>query len=121
MQLYNFKRLIDKYGVTVQLQKKKGGSYVAGKWVEGDEVIREISGAVVPISERKIYQSGGTLTQNDREWFLPEALTGSLIDYRAIYKGNAYTVEESRDYTDYANVAVYVLKRVNTNVKSQTK
>lgn len=121
MQLYNFKRLIDKYGVVVQLQKKQGGTYVGGKWIEDNEVIREVSGAVVPISERKIYQSGGTLTQNDREWFISEALTGSLIDYKVTYKGNVYSVEESRDYTDYANLAVYVLKRVNTNVKSQTE
>lgn len=114
MQLYNFKRLISKYSVTAQLHTKQG-SYVAGKWVENDDNVQEVHGAIVPISDRKIYQSGGTLTQNDREWYLSEALTGSLSDFKVVYDGNKYTVEESRDYTDYANVAVYVLKRVETN------
>lgn len=114
MQLYDFKRLITKYGVPAQLHKKQG-EYVAGKWIENKEVVSEITGAIVPISDQKIYQSGGTLTKNDREWFISEALTGSLIDFTVVYKGNTYTVEESRDYTDYANVATYVLKRVGTN------
>lgn len=114
MQLYNFKRLIRKYSVTAQLHKKQG-SYVAGKWVENDDEICDVKGAIIPISDRKIYQSGGTLTQNDREWYLSEALTGSLSDFKVVYDSNTYTVEESRDYTDYANVAVYVLKRVETN------
>lgn len=114
MQLYNFKRLIDKYSVTAQVHKKQG-QYIAGKWVENDDDIREVYGAIVPMSDRKIYQSGGTLTQNDREWYLSEALTGSLSDLKVVYNGNTYTVEESRDYTDYANVAVYILKRVETN------
>ena len=114
MQLYNFSRLINKYGVVAQLHTKQG-SYVAGKWVEDNESVQEIVGAIVPISDRKIYQSGGTLTQSDREWFIPEALSGSLEDFKVTYKGETYTVEECRDYNDYANVAVYVLKRVNAN------
>lgn len=114
MQLYDFRRLINKYGIVVKLHQKSG-HYVAGKWIEDDDLVREIRGAIVPISEQKIYQSGGTLTRDDREWFIPEALNGSLEDLTVTYKGNTYTVEQSRDFTEYANLAVYILKRVNTN------
>lgn len=114
MKLYNFRRLIKKYSVTFCLHKSQG-SYVAGKWEQGGEIVKEMQGAIVPMSDHKIYQSGGTYTAGDCELYLSTPLQGSLSDFTVVYKGNTYTIEQSRNFEDYADAGVYNLKRVNVN------
>ena len=111
MKLYNFTRLIRRYSVEFCLHKQQG-EYVGGKWEVGGEVVEKMRGAIVPMSDRKIYGSGGTYTQGDRELYITKPLTGNLSDFKVIYKGITFGVEESRNYGDYADVYVYVLKRV---------
>lgn len=110
MKLYNFKRLIRKYSVTFSLQRAQKGSYVAGKWVEGENTTVEMRGAIVPMSDKKIYDSGGTYTQKDRELYLTTPLEPPFSDLKVVYKGNTYAVEEGRNFEDYADAAVYNLK-----------
>ena len=112
MKLYSFARLINKYSVTFRL-KKESGRFVAGKWVDSDGMDEEMRGAIVPMSDRKIYSSGGTYTSEDRELYLTKPLTPPLSAYNVIYKGNTYAVEEGRNFEDYADVAIYTLKRVS--------
>ena len=120
MKLYNFKRLIKKYSVTFCLHKSQGG-YVSGKWEEGGELVKEMRGAIVPMSDRKIYGSGGTYTSQDRELYVSEPLEGSLSDVKVVYKDNTYAVEEGRNFEDYADAAVYTLKWVSKNDSAQSK
>lgn len=115
MKLYNFTRLIRKYSVTFCLHRTQGG-YVAGKWEDGGEAVKEMRGAIVPMSERKIYDAGGTYTTQDRELYLTEPLKGDLSEYQVVYKGNTYAVEEQRNFEDYADVAVYTLKYMSKAV-----
>ena len=110
MKLYNFKRLIDKYATSFQLIRESGGKYVGGKWTAGNKVTEEWRGAIVPMSDAKVYGSGGTYTTKDRELYLTKPLTGSLSEYRVIHKDDEFAVENGRNYEDYADVAVYVLK-----------
>jgi hypothetical protein len=109
MKLYNFKRLINKYSVTFCLHHMQGG-YVGGKWEQGGERVESMSGAIVPIRDRKIYGSGGTYTEQDRELYVLKTLKAPLSDYKVVYKGNAYSVEDGRNFEDYADVMVYTLK-----------
>ena len=111
MKLYNFTRLINKYSVEFCLHKKHG-EYVGGRWETSDEVVEKMHGAIVPMSDRKIYGSGGTYTQGDRELYLFKPLMGDLSDFQVVYGQTTFNVEESRDYSSYADVYVYVLKRV---------
>jgi len=113
MKLYDFTRLINKYSTTFLLCQKTEGKYVYGKWEDGQVIETEMTGAIVPMSERKIYSSGGTFTTQDRELYLTCPLTGLLSDFSVKYKGNKYSVEESRDYEEYADVAIYTLRRVS--------
>jgi len=115
MKLYNFTRLIRKYSVTFCLHRIQG-AYVGGKWEKGGETVQEMRGAIVPMGDRKIYSSGGTYTSKDRELYLMRPLEAPLSDLRVVYKGNTYTVEVGRIYEDYADVAVYTLKWVGTEV-----
>ena len=113
MKLYNFTNLIRKYSVTFRLVKEASGHFDNGKWIENDSQEIEMRGAIVPLSDRKVYGSGGTYTSQDRELYLSQPLSGSLSDFRVVYKGNTYSIEDSRDFEDYADVAVYTLKRVS--------
>ena len=112
MKLYNFTRLIQKYSVPFCLHRSQG-AYVGGKWEPGGEIVQRLFGAIVLMKDHKIYSSGGTYTQQDRELYLTTPLKAPLSDYRVVYKGNTYAVEEGRNFEDYADVAVYVLKRVS--------
>ena len=115
MKLYNFTRLVQKYSVPFCLHRKQG-SYVAGKWEDGGEIVRSMRGAIVPMRDSKVYSSGGTYTAQDRELYLLKPLEAPLSEYEVVYKGNAYKVEEGRNFEDYADVAVYVLKWVSKAV-----
>ena len=111
MKLYDFSRLIRKYSVEFSLTKSQG-EYVGGKWEQTEEAVEKMNGAIVPMSDRKIYTSGGTYTQGDRELYLTKPLTGDLSDFTVLYKGNTFKVEESRNFGDYADVYIYILKHI---------
>lgn len=112
-KLYNFKRLISKYSVEFQLHVSQGG-FVAGKWTEGELSVVTMQGAIVPISERKVYASGGTYTTDDRQLYVSEPLPSPLTALKVVHNTDTYTVEDSRDFSLYAHGAVYTLKRVKT-------
>lgn len=109
LKLYNFKRLINKYSVTFSLHQTQG-SYVAGKWEQSGKKVKSMRGAIVPISDKKIYGSGGTYTTQDRELYLQKPLNAPLSEFKVAYKGNVYTVEEGRNFEDFADAVVYILK-----------
>ena len=66
---FDFTRLLKKYSVACQLIRETGGGkYEGGNWVPDPSGEPEtIQGALIPITDRKIYQSGGTYTAQDRE------------------------------------------------------
>ena len=117
MKLYDFSRLIRKYSVTFYLRKMAAGKYVSGKWVDGAPIDQKMEGAIVPISDRKLYGSGGTFTSKDRELYLMEPITGDLNEFKVIYNGDEYSIEAGKNFEDYANVAVYNLKWVSKAVE----
>lgn len=112
-KLYNFKRLIDKYSQTFTLiTEEKGGSYVGGKYVKGDDTAVTMTGAIVPVSNSKIYQSGGLLTSKDRQLFMKSPIPNPLPKSKIRYKGNTYSIEQETDFGEYADAYIYVLKWV---------
>ena len=111
-KLYNFRKLMNKYSVPFELHRKTDGKYVSGRWEDGTVEVISMKGAIVPMSERKIYHSGGTYTTEDRELYVSEELGFDLTSLNVVYKGNTYTVETSRNFEDYADVYIYNLKWV---------
>lgn len=111
-KLYDFKRLINKYSVSFDLQRMTEGKWVSGKWEDGSIETIPMRGAIVPMAETKIYHSGGTYTQDDRELYSSEALGADLTTLKVLYKGNTYAVEKSRNFEEYADVYIYDLKQV---------
>lgn len=112
MKLYNFERLVKKYSVPFKLVVYGEGEYVDGKFVKGEPSELAATGAIVPMSTRKIYQSGGTLDTTDRELYMLTPIPTPLKHTQAVYKGRTYSIEEEKDYTDYSDVSVYILRWV---------
>lgn len=120
-KLYNFTRLINKYSNTFELITESDGVYVNGVWQAGLSTIKPMRGAIIPMSDGKIYQSGGTLTKSDRNLYTIEPIPNPLNNQKVRYKGKTYSVEEETDYSDYADAYVYVLKRVESFDKPKTE
>lgn len=111
--MYRFDRLIKKYSVNCKLLlEAAGGSYVGGEWVpEAAPAPIDVSGAVVPMTDRKIYQSGGTYTEQDRE-FITHTEIPLEPAHSLVYKGVKFQVQGNTDYSDYAGFYTYNLKRI---------
>lgn len=110
---YKFDRLIKKYSVDCRLlSEAAGGNYVGGEWIpDPDPPETEIAGVIIPMTDRKIYQSGGTYTEQDREFITHTEIALEPTHY-IVYKGMKYQVQENTDYSDYADFYAYNLKRV---------
>lgn len=111
-KLYNFDRLIDKYSVDFTLVSIAEGSYIGGKYVGDVSTETACREAIVPMPDNKIYQSGGAITTQDRLLIMRSPITEPLKNAKVRYKGNTYKIEQSTDYSDYADVYIYTLKWV---------
>lgn len=113
-KLYNFCRLIERYSVPFVLIERTDGHYDDGLWVEGEIKRTEMQGAVVPLPESKLYMAGGALSAADRQLILMQPLACLLKEAQIEAGGYRYDIEEETDYGDYADVAVYLLRRVSS-------
>lgn len=114
-KLYNFERLIQKYSVDFIIETEgEGGQYIGGKYVPAEAASLQCRGAIVPMSESKVYQSGGTYTAKDRQLFMRQPIRSALTKAKVIYKGNRYNIEQETNFEDYANAYIYLLKWVST-------
>lgn len=109
MAIYNFERLIEKYGVNCQLETTAQGSWKAGEKVKGETTVTDISGAIVPISEKRINNSGGDYKQGDCEFITTTPLAVTDKTY-ILYNGKRYKLQDSTDYTEYADFYIYIAK-----------
>lgn len=114
-QLFNFTRLIQKYSAVFTFHGvASGGSYQGGEWVPNPppEPVK-MQGAVVPLSAQKVYQLGGSYTTQDRQLYLCQPLPGALNGATVEYQEHIYKVEQDTDWSAYADVYVYLLRRVS--------
>lgn len=114
MKLYNFARLINKYSTSFHFLVKTDGHFdERGRWVEGEPVMQDATGAIIPMADSKVRQSGGQYTTKDRELYMLRPIPRALMQSNVCYKGNLYSIEQETNYEDYADVVVYVLKWVS--------
>lgn len=119
--MFNFYSLITKYGGWFDCISSKGG-YVDGEWEPGQKSVTRCFGAIVSLSESKIYQSGGTLTTQDRNLYMLEPLPASWKDCMVRYGGNQYRIEtdSSNGNERFTRVYSYVLKWVSAFDSEET-
>lgn len=112
MKLYNFARLIKKYAASCQLENTTEGAWRAGGHSNGQTTLTNISGAVVPINEKRIQNSGGSYKRGDCEFITTQHIVIHSKTY-LIHNGKRYKLEDSTDYSDYADFNVYLARRVS--------
>ena len=112
MRLYKFARLIKKYAVSCQLVNIAKGSWKAGTHTKGDTTTEDIQGAIVPINEKRIQNSGGAYKQGDCDFITTHPITVGENTY-IVYKDKKYKLQDSTDYSYYADFNIYVARRVS--------
>ena len=114
MSFFDFRYLIDKYSTTFTAIIPAVGEYNdSGDWVDGTEQIQEMVGAIIAHRESKIFQSGGTITQQDKALFILEPITDALKRSRIIYDGKEYRIGDELENSKFTNVWGYTLKYVS--------
>lgn len=117
--MYDFSRLIRKYSVSCEVIKAGKGRWEAGEWKETEETRRSFRCAIIPMTERRINNSGGDYKTGDCNIISMKPLQLDT-DVFILYKRKTYKVEESSDYSDYSNFCSYVGKRVSSFDKDRT-
>jgi len=116
--LFEFADMLADYESDIQVltvQKGVNGSWdpKTGEPIKGTPettVIIPGRGAVLPYSDSQIYQSGGRLTQSNRQ-----LITGMDIPDKAIvvHKEKKYSAEAQTGYEEHADFKLYNLKWVS--------
>ncbi|QID51022.1 MULTISPECIES: hypothetical protein [Bacillus] len=111
---FQFGDLIEKYSVdfTLLLPASEGFYDDLGKWVEGQPVESEEKGAIVPLQAQLIYQSGGRLTQMDRQLYFQKKIP---FKAQVVFDGVTFLVEAMTPYETYADFNSYILKAVSNS------
>lgn len=111
MKLYNFTRLINKYSTVFKLIVPSEGQYEGGIYVEGNSATPSCTGAIIPLSRRKVYQLGGNYTTQDKELYMATPIDKALLGSKVLYKDEYYGIEEATDYSDFGDIYHYILRK----------
>ncbi len=116
MAYFDFKRLITKYGKTFTVVIPGEGAYFGGVWQEGEPARLEKFGAIMSLTENKLYQLGGTLTAQDRHLYMLEPIDAPLEGTRIEFEDNVYRIGENRAKGNekFTGVWSYTLKWVSS-------
>lgn len=79
-----------------------------GDWVEGGETPEQSGGIVLPLSEDDMnYSEAGTYSTKDKKVYTTSPFEeGQKIEY----KGNKYTIQNFKDYSEYSDVYIYYMR-----------
>lgn len=109
-----FSSLVKEYSVPIVIIRPdgdQGGEYINGEWFPKTKKPEHLEGAVIPYTDREIFQSGGSLTARDRQLaFLGELELGTKV----IDKGFTYEIISVSPYMDhYSDTNLYQLREVD--------
>lgn len=111
MQYFDFSGLIAKYSCEFTAILGSEGGYDDKGEYSYTKIEKTLTGAIIGISDGKIYRSNGTLTDKDKYLFMFEPIP--LSDTEVIYKNNRYRVEEQVENAEFTGVYQYTLKYVS--------
>lgn len=79
-----------------------------GDYIEPKDEPIPMTGIVLPLTENDLkYAEAGTYSQKEKKLYTVLPLEeGRLIDY----KGDAYTIQAFKDYSEYADVYIYLAR-----------
>lgn len=108
---FDFYDFINKYSTVFKaIMTSEGGYNNVGEYSCTKEE-KEFTGAIIGISDGKIYRSAGTLKDKDKYLFMFEELP--LNDTEIIYKNSRYKVEKQVENAEFTGIYQYTLKYVS--------
>ena len=116
MRYFNFSRLISKYSRPFTVAVRNKGAYDSkGDWAAGEPEYTEINGAIMAVSQRKVYNSNGVYTALDKSLYMTSPIDKALLQAEIIFNDNVYKIEEVRgaDNDVFTGVYNYILKHVS--------
>lgn len=118
--LYDFSRLIRKYGSNFKAITITGGFYNdSGDFEKAEKQELTLQGAIISFKESKIYRSEGTLTTKDKRLFTLEPIAPHLQGAQVLYEDNIYSVEDNTENSKFTGVFAYTLKYVSAFKKTR--
>lgn len=112
IERYDFTDLIRRHSVPFEVVAFTKGGYVGGKYQKGLQTVTEREGAILPMTDNKIYQSGGTYSTKDRMLYMSTPIDGAFDTLKIRYDGNMYGIESAQDFSEYSDAYIYTLKWV---------
>jgi hypothetical protein len=77
----------------------------SGDWIPGREEPIAMVGIMLPLTQNDLkYAENGTYSVKDKKIYTTETLS---IGQKVEYKGDKYTIQNFKDYSDYADVFIY--------------
>jgi len=115
MAYYNFNSLIAKYSADFTVISVATGAYDSkGDYQSGATTRTQKRGAIMGLSDNKIYRSEGMLTSKDKQLLMQEPLGCDYDNAHVVFGGNKYKVEsQPNDNHAATNVWEYTLKFVS--------
>lgn len=106
---FEFADFVEEFKVPfISFKQVEGHWKDGGEWVESTFETYPMEGIVLPLSEDDLqYAEAGTYSVKDKKIYTTQALEmGQEIEY----KNDRYTVQNFKDYTDYADVYIYFMR-----------
>lgn len=114
MQYFNFKRLVDKYSDEITVIIPSVGEYDdSGDFQKGEPKTLTLRGAVMRHTQKKIYRSAGTITEDDYALYLTENPSIDIVGTTVRYKGSNFTVQSQTENSQFTGVWAFNLKYVS--------
>jgi len=106
MKAFEFSDFVEEFKVPfTYIEKNNGGHWQAGEWVKGTETRIKMYGIVLPLSEDDLqYAEAGTYRAKDKKIYTTQPLQ---LNAEVEYKGDRYTIQNFKDYSEYADVYIY--------------
>lgn len=106
---FEFADFVDEFRVPLlYLDHQEGFWNDEGDYVEEQELPRPMSGIVLPLSDDDLrYAEAGTFSKREKKVYT----TIPLQEGRQVeYNGDRYTIQSFRDYSEYADVYIYLMR-----------
>lgn len=114
MKYFHFERLIRKYISSFTLYVVSEGGYDDnGDYTKLNTEQVSCEGAVISLSDSKIYRSNGTLTSKDKILFMLKPIKNDLKGSTVVYEDNVYRIVNCEENFKFTGVYAYTLKYVS--------
>lgn len=106
---FEFADFIDEFKVPFTFTKVEEGSWQSnGDYIPGGATTVQMEGIILPLTEDDLrYSEAGSYSVKDKKIYTTDPLeNGQVIEY----KGDTYTIQSFKDYSEYADVYIYLAR-----------